>query len=174
MDDKQKRLCTTVRLDEEASSQIYKLMEQSGSSQSEVIRHLVDVALGDTSKYVFGRTDAGSDDETKTLYMNIANNLADIRNELNRIGQNINVRRRNYNYERKKIEDEIAKYDTRIETMQDNYLRIKAQVEQQDLKQELKKFDSKETEFVTETEWERFHIMQIAIENLMITIGDKL
>lgn len=171
--DAPKKISTTIRLDVEASAKINNIVEESGASQSDVIRHLVDVALGDTTKYVFAKPDVVPD-EAKTLLMECADNLAGIRNELNRIGNNINVKRKMYNIRRKELEDMVTGYDDRIRTETDFYKKLKATEEQRTLKLKLEQFDNQPTQFVSENEWERFNFIKISIENLMIVLGEKV
>ena len=150
---KYRNINTTVRFDEETSAMIYHLMEISGASQSNTIRQLVSAGLG-KQKIVLPKTTVLSD-EAKQLILGIYDRQADIKNELNRIGNNINVKRRQYNATRKSIEERITVCQ-KLAKQCGSYDRIKYANEINKLQEQLNEFDSKETNFIEITEWEKF------------------
>lgn len=173
MKDQKKMTTTTIRLGEKMIAQIEHLAEQSGATQSDVIRHLIELGLRDKSKIVFSTPTVASEEE-KTMLLDIADKLSAIRSELNRIGSNINIRRKNYNGKRKAIEDKVRFLDTSIQNAKTDYEKIKYTAKQAVLKDSLEEYDSKDTKLVSNSEWEQFRVILMAYEKINNEIGEKL
>lgn len=165
-------LSTTVRLDERSSVLIAELVKRTGASQSDVIRHLVKKGLKEPSSIqAVVKTDL--DNESKGLLFDISNNLSSILSAINRIGINVNKRRRKYNSERKQITDKIQNLQSRKRYMS---MYEQAQTDEQirELKDKVDQFDSKDDEFITSTEWDQFAELQSRFESIAINIGGNL
>ncbi len=151
-----KRISTTIRLDAETSEQVRQIvaMTGGGSTQSDVLRHLIHSALGKTSALTM-KEEKDLPAETKEKLFEIENALAKIDSTLVRIGNLINVRRKKYNSERKELVDKIESLK-KLMKHADSYSRIKHQKQIDELEKKLEEFDSRDTAFVSQEEWNRF------------------
>lgn len=174
MDKKYNCLATTVRFDERSSVLIGQLVKQTRASQSEVIRHLVKKALNDPSSIsvqTVVKTDLDSD--SKSMLFDISNQLASILTSLNKIGANVNVRRKNYNSERRHLTQQVKSLDARKRHMS-MYEKALADEKLKTLQDKVEKFDNCDREFITQTEWEQFITLKESFEQIAKDIGGKL
>ncbi len=168
------KISTTIRLDAETSEQIRQIIAITGggSNQSDVLRHLIHSALGKTSALTI-REEKDLPANTKKLLFDTANELAKIDSSLARIGNNVNVRRKKYNSERKDLIDRIESLHKLIK-YDDSYSRIKHEEQLSELEKELEKIDSKDTTFVSDKEWEKFSELLEAFKKIGESIGGCL
>ena len=156
MEQQCKRISTTIRLDAETSEQIREIVTKtgSGSNQSEVLRHLIHSALGKTSALTM-KEEKDLPADTKKLIFDVANVMTKIDSSLVRIGNNVNVRRRKYNSDRKELADKIESLK-KLMKHDDSYSRINHQKQIDELEKTLQVFDSKDTAFISDNEWKMF------------------
>ena len=172
MDSKYRKISTTVRLDERESALISQLIEKTGASQSAVIRRLVDIALGDESNFVFSRPGVIPDEE-KTMLLEVAEKMAGIATALNRIGGNINIRRRAYNTDRKVIEDRIISLQKAIK-YGGSYEKAKYGEELNNLTKKLEECDARVAKMVENDEWIMFKELQEQYNAISVEIERRL
>ncbi len=149
---------TTVRIEDEQAATINKLVETTGLSRSSVIRQLLSIAVGKQKKIVYRHPTVLSDDD-KQLILGIYDRQAAIINELNRIGNNINTRRKNYNADRKLIVNKIEHYQ-KLKEKGNGYDKALSDKELERLNKELKEYDDKTATFIQADEWERFDVIR--------------
>ena len=166
------RVATTIRLPQETATAITYLAEKTGSSQSDVIRKLLAIALADKDSIVI-KEDADVPDDVKRQLLELADKLAAINTQLARIGNNINIRLRKYNGDRKTITDRISVLQKTMR-YENSYNQAKHSFEIESLQQKLNEMDSQTTEMVSEDEWIRFQQVLQDYERISIEIGDKL
>lgn len=172
MDRQYSTISTTVRFDERESALISQLIEKTGASQSAVIRRLVDIALGDATNFVFSSPGVIPDDE-KTLLLDVAEKMAGIATALNRIGGNINIRRRAYNTDRKVIEDRITSLQKAIKYC-GSYEKAKYGEELNNLTKKLEEYEARIGRMVATDEWIMFKELQEQYNAISVEIERRL
>ncbi len=174
MDAKYMKISTTIRLVGYTATKIKYLVDQTGESQSEVIRRLLEAALADEKKIVFTKPEVAElPAEVKTKLIEIANALQAILTELKRIGNNINIRRRDYNSKRKMIADRINALN-KLTKHGDAYDRVSAAEELAVLQKKLEAYDNKDVRLITDDEWERFILLYENFQEISYKIGGDL
>ena len=163
---------TTIRLTKEMAEQIQQLASRTRTSQADVIRQLIGIALRERNSIVIRQTNDVPDDLKRSL-VTVGDRLADIKTQLNRIGSNINIRRKRYNGDRKSITDKISSLQAMMRH-DGTYAKIKHQEEIVKLQQDLNEFDSSDTSMVADDEWTRFRELLQEFSSISMEIGEKL
>ena len=161
----------SVRLTKGQSDILSRIVEKSGVPKSVVARQIFDAGLGDESKYVFTSPTVVSD-EVKTLLFDCIKRIEAVSTALNKIGGNINKRRRDFNTERKTITDRISELE-RMSKHAESYERLSYKLEIDDLQKELKEFDQQERKMVSDDEWLRFESVKNDYREISIDIGRR-
>ncbi len=172
MDRQYSSISTTVRFDVRESALISELIEKTGASQSAVIRRLVDIALGDKNNFVFSSPGVIPDEE-KTMLLEVADRMAGIATALNKIGSNINIRRRDYNASRKVIEDKIIAIQKAMKRG-GGYEKAKLIETLDQTQKELDEFDKHIEKMVAEDEWAQFQKIKEQYRSISIEIERRL
>lgn len=171
--DNNKGMATSVRFDEKTATEIKHLSDASKMSQSDVIRHLIGIALGDKSKFVLSNQTVLSD-EDKTMMMNIAARLANINTSINKIGSLINVRRRDFNANRKSYTDKISSLNNQIKHAASIYDKIKLEESLRAIEQELVVFDANAESMIEADDFEKFQKIKDEFMRISVEIGKEL
>lgn len=165
-------LATTCRFDAGTAAKLAKMSHETGASQSEVIRTLVAASLSNKAKLQITQHFELSTDDKKLMF-DIMNLLSSIIFELNKIGNNINVKRKKYNTNRKIITDKIEML-RKMSSNTDTYSRIKYEDQIKKLQNELNEYDSIETSFVSDSEWKEFNKILEGFRQVSQIIGRDL
>ena len=168
MERQYRRKATTIRLNKETDAMIRKLSEQTGATQSEILRHLIDTSLG-REEPIAVRQVAEVPDDVKRELFSIADEIAGVRMQLAKIGANINVRRRNYNGERKELMEKIDALK-KMAQRGNAYEKIKYAEKIQKEEDRLSEFDSEDPKLVTSEDWEKFQDIKKEFERIILII----
>lgn len=173
MDKKYGKMATSIRLDEKTAAEVKHLSEQARISQSDVLRQLIAIALKDKSKFVLSNQTVLSDAD-KTMMMNIATKLANINTSINKVGSLINVRRRDFNTERKTYTDRITSLNNQIKHASTIYDKIKLEEEIKKIQNELIVFDNNAKSMIEADDFEKFQKIKEEFLNISYEIGGRI